>query len=107
MPMLLPVNEEGIKLLVSLQFSSLSLALAIGIREADKPSALPALPCLWAVHTLRALAAPRSLFSPRSLPPQFSHLPQSRGPGGCLFYFLLPYSLSLRSPFFLLLNTKP
>lgn len=47
------------------------------------------------LSTPYTLGAPRSFFSPCSLPPHFSHLQQSRGPGGCLVYFLLPYFLSL------------
>lgn len=62
LPMLLPVNEEGIKLFVSLQFSSLALALT-GIREADKPSAFPTLLSLRAGHTTHPWSSSVLLFS--------------------------------------------
>lgn len=66
MPMLWPVNEEGIKLFVSLQFSS--FALAVGICDTRKPTALPSF--LLLSSSVNIFCSPEDL--------------------GDVFYFLLP-----------------
>jgi len=101
-PTFLPVNEEGMKLFVGPQYSSLSSALAIGVCEADKPSAFPALPCLRAVHAMCPWSSSIPLFSLLTLSTVFTSTAVQRT---WLMFGL--FSLSFHSPFFfLLLNTK-